>query len=429
MNKNTILIILCYLSISCTRLRDGYTNKISYHPGDTMITYMSYNTTSDQLKTIKLYDMGGNVIDKIECKITEQKPDSLDPWMNGFGYQPTFQYVIPALQPGVYLWGKKIPFIIKSTTPQNITVVYPSNTTNAYCSSGGKSLYGFNSTDSKESKIVSFLRPMELDHATAEFFKWIYQEKEFSINYLCDFDLENYASISQTKLIIIIGHSEYWSRKARENFDRFVDNGGDAMVLSGNSMWWQVRYDTIKNQLICYRDTQEDPLSDSLLKTINWHAPSLNYPTEKSIGTHAEGFSYGDKKRSKLKIINEKSPLLEGTNLKNGDFLSLPTHEFDGAPVESFTLDSIPIIDNKKLNFYKVEPIAFGWGDYYNQKRATTFIIFQKTKTSGKIINVASTDWCSERGMGGKSGTEIKKITKNMIQKLIKKETVFTNTF
>jgi hypothetical protein len=89
----------------------------------------------------------------------------------------------------------------------------------------------------------------------------------------------------------------------------------------------------------------------------------------------------------------------------------------------------LPIIDNKKLNFYKVEPIAFGWGDYYNQKRATTFIVFQKTKTSGKIINVASTDWCSERGMGGKSGTEIKKITKNMIQKLIKKETVFTNTF
>ncbi len=53
-------------------------------------------------------------------------------------------------------------------------------------------------------------------------------------------DLEDYSEIAGAKVVVIIGHSEYWTRRARENFDRYVLEGGNALVLSGNTMWWQV---------------------------------------------------------------------------------------------------------------------------------------------------------------------------------------------
>jgi len=426
MKKNIylLLIITSYL-YSCSRFRNGYTDKISYSSGDTSIVYLSY-TIKSYYKKICLYNIKGEIVDKVHTKVISQESSPIEPWANGFKYKSTFIYEIPNIPPGIYLWNKKVPFIIKSRTPKEITVVYPSNTENAYTNNGGKSLYDYNSTDGKAATRVSFSRTIGLASFCEAFLRWIVTEKEFDINYICDQDLDDYSIINKSKLIIIIGHSEYWTRKARENFDQFVDKGGDALILSGNTMWWQVRYDTINNQLICYRDLNKDPIQDSLLKTINWYESPLKYPIEKSIGVHFKNASFGHMRNHPLKIINEKSPLLDGTNLKNGDTLSLPTHEFDGPPVEGFTSDSIPIINNKMLGFYKIEPIGFTWGDYYNQKKIVTWIVFQKTPISGKVINVASTNWCSNTGIGGSNGKEIKIITKNMINKLLKKENIFS---
>jgi hypothetical protein len=50
-------------------------------------------------------------------------------------------------------------------------------------------------------------------------------------------------------------------------------------------------------------------------------------------------------------------------------------------------------------------------------------MVIKKSRSSGIIINSASTDWCSSQGMGNE---DVQKITLNMINKLLKKENVFT---
>ena len=43
--------------------------------------------------------------------------------------------------------------------------------------------------------------------------------------------------------VVINGHSEYWSARAYNGLDSYLKAGGDAVVLSGNTMFWRVSFD------------------------------------------------------------------------------------------------------------------------------------------------------------------------------------------
>ena len=181
---------------------------------------------------------------------------------------------------------KKVPFIVRASNPE-IVVVYSSNTENAYCTAGGKSLYSYDTVTHKFAGVVSFLRPIHLPHHSTDFLKWFNTLDYKNVGYICDYDLDNYENFRNAKILMIPGHSEYWTRKARENFDRFVDEGKDAIILSGNTMWWQVRYSEKGDQLICYKSFEHDTIADPLQKTINWDQSVLRYPILNSIGVES----------------------------------------------------------------------------------------------------------------------------------------------
>jgi hypothetical protein len=312
-------------------------------------------------------------------------------------------------------------------------VVYPINTINAYNPTGGKSLYSFNSTNDIASHIVSFLRTISDDVEEArcdECLKWFPSLQNISIGYVCDKDLDQYSAVAATKVLVITGHSEYWTRKARNNFDQFISSGKHAILLSGNSMWWQVRYSEDQSQLICYKDGGTDPEPNTLLKTVNWNDLSLHYSIIKSIGADFHHGGYGlksDNGWDGFKIVNANSPLLDGLNLARGDILSLPTDEYDGAPASQTDIDGYPILDNP-FGFSKLELIGFDKGSRSGAETLATFFVMKATKTSGIIINMASSDWCSASGVGNPtSGDKIKAITKNAIEKLASGKPVFSN--
>ena len=41
------------------------------------------------------------------------------------------------------------------------------------------------------------------------------------------------------KVLFVVGHSEYWSFDAMKSVSRFLDRGGNAVVLSGNTAFWR----------------------------------------------------------------------------------------------------------------------------------------------------------------------------------------------
>lgn len=409
-----------------SNLTEGYTDKVSYSPGETMKVFL-HASRPLELCRLTITTINGDSAFSVPATLPFHYPY---PWFkgatDGFDYKVCAEVKIPDIKSGLYLIENLIPFIIKSSEPVEVTVVYPSNTVNAYCESGGKSLY----SRSNRPYQVSFQRPTALQSYSKYCLQWLPSlNGKVTIGYIADVDLDDYANISSSKIISIIGHSEYWTFEARKNFDHFIDSGGHAIILSGNVMWWQVRYSKDKTKLICYKsDADKDTVNPQLITT-NWNDPSLKYPIVSSIGVDFDYGGYGLEKDNGwdgFKIVTPSSPLLEGTNLKKGDILSLPSLECDGTPLIGYDSEGYPVADKSKVNAYKLEIVAFD-RTFRFKETAATFIVMQKTQTSGVIVNAATTGWCSETGMGGKSGEHIKQITFNAFDKLLKGQSVFTS--
>jgi hypothetical protein len=401
---------------------DGYTDRSSAFPGDSVGLHL-HATAAYQDFTVNLFDLRGKIVHTNTIHVFPQKIQSRA-FESGFGYIRSANVAVPYLPSGVYLWENKIPFIIKHPTPR-IIVIYPSTTESAYNNAGGKSLYGFNSTDQKGATIVSFHRPAGIERFSEAFLRWMHTENNMEVGYIADIDMDRYAEIKKANLLIIPGHSEYWTLSARKNFDRFVENGNSAMVLSGNTMWWQVRYSDKRDKLICYRNIESDKGSPAKLKTINWNDPLLDYPILRSLGTDFSYAGYGakvDKGWDGYKII-ANSPLLVGTGIKVGDILPLRSQEADGAPLRGFQ-DGIPMLDLGGLKFFQAEIVGFDYTSRANKDGVMTWLVYRPTKSAGMVVNVASTNWCAENGIGSNESIQI--ITRNMIAKLLTRENIFS---
>jgi hypothetical protein len=409
---------------SCSsHLMEGYTDKVSYSPGGNMKIYL-HAQRPVELCRLTFYNVTGDSAFSIATSLPFQPFPGEKGSLYGYDYITTAELKLPLLKSGIYRIENKIPFLVKSKDSVDLLVIYPSNTVNAYCDSGGKSLYSLPVASTQ----VSFQRPMVLQHFSAYCLKWFETFPDVSIGYISDADLEKPENL-KAKVLVMVGHSEYWTHTARTHFDDFVDNGGHALILSGNTMWWQVRYSDDGNTLFCYRDVEKDPEQNPALKTIEWNAPSLNYPLLQSIGADFTHGGFGVKKDigwDGLKVISPNSPLLKGTNLKKGDIISLPTTEYDGSPVLAFDRDGFPIVDTASFPGSRIEIIAFDRGSR-DGDTTPTFTVYQRNKNSGVIINAGTTDWCGANGMGGKSSDVIKQITTNAIQLLLKREQVFTD--
>jgi hypothetical protein len=413
-------IVASYMEARNSVVEDGYTDRQSYGVGDRQEVYI--NAEEEGKATVRLYNLLGQAVDSVHAVLVPQEPAD-NPSEEGFGYEATFIYNIPKLRSGLYLWEKKIPFVVKSEAAP-VVVLYPTNTVNAYTVTGGKSLY---SIFSEQTHRVSFQRPTfpAVSFQSIAAMEWL-ATSPYDIKYIVDQDLEDSSVLDGAKVLVMVGHNEYWTRKARKTVDAFVDGGGHCAVLSGNTMWWQIRYTDDGSGMICYK-TLPDPIQDPLLKTVNWSEEVLQYPIYESIGVDFRFGGFGRKSLKSFggyKIINSQSPLFEGTNLKSGDILQVPSKELDGTFLLHYPNGLA--LDTTKLNFYKAALLGYertieremGYG---------TFLVFQKTPSSGVVVNVATTDWCSPYGMGGEDGDKIKKITTNIIDGLLHNKDMFSN--
>lgn len=411
-------------SLSCTAfIKSGYTDKQSYYPGEKMKVYFDTQGSSELCK-LTLYSVTGDSVYSVASAMPASTALPPNPSEVGFGFPAAAEFILPELESGVYLVDNKIPFVVKTRKPVDLLVVYASNTANAYAQSGGKSLYSLD----QRPPAVSFHRPISLEPFSTACLRWFTTLNDFTLGYMADVDMDTAENFDRARVVVIAGHSEYWTLAARRNFDRFVDAGGDALILSGNTMWWQVRYSEDKTQLICYKDVDADPISDPTLKTINWSEPLLGYSILSSIGADFTYGGYGlksDAGWNGYRITSRNSPMFEGLDIPENFVLALPTAEYDGAPILGYDDNGYPILDEAALQFDKIELLGFDKG-FRGQETVGTFIVFRKKPGAGIVVNTSSCDWCSGNGMGGRAGSMIKTITYNAMHKLLNDAEVFS---
>ena len=63
------------------------------------------------------------------------------------------------------------------------------------------------------------------------------------------------------RLVLSVGHDEYWSWQMRDQVERARDHGVNLMFLGSNAAYWQVRFEPAYNgvadrTLVCYKETR-----------------------------------------------------------------------------------------------------------------------------------------------------------------------------
>ena len=90
--------------------------------------------------------------------------------------------------------------------------------------------------------------------------------------------------------VVLAGHDEYWTKAMRDQVERFVGNGGNLMVLSGNTCYRAVRLESSNRHVAFHKYASSDPAVNHDDVTVAWAEPPVNRPPNTMLGV---GFTDG----------------------------------------------------------------------------------------------------------------------------------------
>lgn len=426
---------------------DVYTGAVAYEAGAEVAVH-----AVGEGRTLAITDAAGRPVAHVATRAADA-PDVPHPW-DGFGWPVAATFSAPP-RAGLYWIDEQAPFVVRDTGAA-VQVVYPSHTVAAYAESGGKSLYVASRgwrvrealrlfvrlrwmsawrvltgpADAERARTVSLHRPSGRTHTDfhAPFFASLARQDTLRFGVLDDGDLD--AGVpTATRVLVVAGHSEYWTRAARRAVDAFVARGGHLLVLSGNTAWWQVRRrhgPTGDVRLTVARDWDADAGVPDSLRTVEWSDPRLAYPLRPSFGADFPHGGYGEQRDAGwdgFRVVAPRSPLVAGVRLRPDSVVRLVTREFDGVPV-TWTGRAWgrgrPVANAAAMGVDRAELVAYDLGIRFGRPTLGALVVTQRAPTSGLVVHAGSTDWCGERGWNGPDSLAVRQITRNALHGLLR---------
>lgn len=416
----------------------GYADRTSVAQGGTIALHIATSIAPFTVEIVNLAQPA-QVLTTI-TGLTSPPSDCIGMWENGCAWPVTAQFTVPAAWPSGYYAARfptnggtrSIIFVVRAALPglaSRVVLVSPTNTYEAYNQFGGKSVYDSISTNGERAHIVSFNRPYFDNFGLGRypawerhFVEWLTAE-DIPFEVITDDDLANPSIIQQYRLVVLPGHSEYWSLEARQSLETFVNAGGNAAVFGGNSMWWQSRVDLEARQLTVYKAANLDPLNgvDNTRVTVNWFDSPVFHPENFILGTSFRNGGYANvypgtttalpvEERTPFTVVDASSWLFNGTSLLNGQTFGQASagNEVDGAIFNTLPTGELVVdgSDGTPLNFQIVATLPGGEG--YGT------IGLYTNAAGGTVVNVGTRDWL--RGLP--SDAAVQEITRNVLDRL-----------
>lgn len=432
----------------------GYANQMSYAPGEEASFHLSCSGESVRLVIERHGGTNVTVYEKnsIKCS-THPIPDRAS--SHGCRWPAAFKLIIPNdWKSGCYVAtlihndGDKevrgvITFVVRSANPganTKILLQLSTNTWNAYTNWGGHSLYSYHDRDGLQGHRVSFDRPIrsQYGHWELPFVRWA-ESNGYVLDYAANNDLEFHPEmLKHYKLVLSVGHDEYWSSPMRDNLEQYIADGGNVAFFSGNTCCWQVRNEDNGRAQTCWKQWYNmDPLfrsGDQKLLSTLWSHHLVGRPENQLTGV---GFLWGGYHKSHGQFMegsaafNVHRPehwLFAGTDLKRDDQfggkdtivgyecdgceliwkegLPFPTHQ-DGTP-KSFT-----VLATCEARW---APGDSYWYEKFPKNRIGAAVLGVYTR-GGTVVTTGTTDWA--HGLRGNDPAVVQ-ITKNVLDRLSK---------
>ena len=437
---------------------EGYASQSSYLPGDEAVFHISTGAPAFAA-----------VIERVGLdrkKVWEKKgmpgrhnPVPDDASANGCHWPESFRVKIGSDWPTGYYqmslqaqdnggqWTRRgtrtaqgsLFFIVRPTKPAaKILIQLCTNTYNAYTNYGGFSLYAFHGNSKNQGHRVSFDRPQssQFDRWELPFVQWA-EKNGIQLDYACNSDLEFHPGIlAPYKLVLSVGHDEYWSAPMRDTMEGYIAKGGNVAFFSGNTCCWQVRSEDEGRALTCWKQNcTVDPVwqdkDHSLLSTL-WSHREVKRPENRMTGV---GFLWGGYRKSHGQFMEEPAEytvhrpehwVFAGTSVKRGDVFggkdTIVGYECDGCELE--WRDGLPFPtykDGTPKNFEVLATCPASWhpddGAWYDgwpmgRVGACTMGVYTQ---GGTVFTTASTDWA--HGLKG-GDPVVERVTKNVLERL-----------
>ena len=201
---------------------------------------------------------------------------------------------------------------------------------------GGDSLFGPTDSSSptapERSRVVSYDRPYAYawggGDGSADFLGIEYpfvryaEQHGLDIAYLTDIDLTEQPQLaSNHKVVISLGHNEFWSAAERQGALAARDKGVNLMFLGATPALRPARLQPSAlgpdRELVDYRNAEEDPIStvDPALATANsWSVPPLSHPPSQFVGNTYGGYGI----HAAMVVVNPTAWPFAGLGLSNG---------------------------------------------------------------------------------------------------------------
>ena len=334
-------------------------------------------------------------------------------------------------------------FVVKAAAPgktSKVLIELCTNTYAAYNNWGGFSLYAFHGKGKNQGNRVSFERPCQGQYARWElpFVQWA-ESHNIALEFATNADLEHQPELLEHyKLVLSVGHDEYWSTPMRDNLEAWIGRGGNVAFFTGNTCCWQVRTEDEGHALTCWKQNYHwDPVYGaredySTLSTL-WSHYVVKRPENTLTGV---GFLWGGYHKSHGQLMDGSGAftthrpehwVFEGTGLKRGDEFggkgSIVGYECDGCHLE--WKDGLPFPtheDGTPQNFEVLctapaswHPDDSAWYDKWENGRKGNAVMGLYTR-GGTVFTCGTTDWA--RGL--KVDARVDQITRNIIARLSK---------
>lgn len=441
---------------------EAYPDQQSYAPGDSLQLHISASTK----KADVLIERVGGVRKKVhEVKdlVVTESPIPARSSSHGCNWPIALQLAIPLdWSSGYYevtlsvkdrggefthrgdrTASSKCFFVLRSPQPgktSRILLQLSTNTYNAYTNWGGHSVYAYHDRDGLQGHRVSFHRPQSSQYFNWEhpFVTWA-EKNGFELDYASNNDLEYHPELLKNyRLVLSVGHDEYWSAGMRDNLEAYIAAGGNVAFFSGNTCCWQIRNEDGGQAFTCYKQWYNiDPVfatGNHMTLSTAWSHHLVGRPENQLTGV---GFLWGGYHRSHQQFMEGSGAftvyrpdhwLFANTSLKAGDEFggeeTIVGYECDGCEIQwreglpfatgkDGTPETFTILAACPARWH---PDDSQWYDRFPKDRVGNAVLGVYTNVNGgTVFTCGSTDWA--HGLRGKTPV-VEQITTNILKKL-----------
>jgi hypothetical protein len=273
-------------------------------------------------------------------------------------------------------------------------------------------------------------------HWDAPFIRWLAQ-RGIEPEFCTDLDVHDDPSLlGNHRLLLSVGHDEYWSESMRAQVERFVGDGGNVAFFGANLCWWRIHLVDDASAMVCHQGGPKGALD-------HWWAPSgAQRPEDALTGVsyrHGGGWWDGAREAEGFIVQDGGHWAFAGTGLRSGERFGaastppLVGYECDGAPLVwadaargrvALAPDAAACGTPPGWRPLAVGPLNAGWQELPHREgrvageglHNAAMGLYRRGERGGSVFTTGTTDWAQVLANG--SDPAVPLITRNVIERL-----------